>query len=70
MTHLDIETQVMVKREAGSQIGNLTPDHRKSGIKSIYLRAGGGATCRWKALNEGYNFGLDLVLIEGLHKKL
>jgi hypothetical protein len=28
------------------------------------------ATCRWKALNEGYNFGLDLVSIRGLHTKL
>jgi hypothetical protein len=25
---------------------------------------------RWKALDEGYNFGLDLILIGGLHKKL
>jgi hypothetical protein len=28
------------------------------------------ATYRWKALNEGYNFGLDLIPIRGLHKKL
>jgi hypothetical protein len=28
------------------------------------------ATYRWKALNEGYNFALDLILIEGLHTKL
>jgi hypothetical protein len=28
------------------------------------------ATRRWKVLDEGYNFGLDLVPIEGLHKKL
>jgi hypothetical protein len=27
MTHLDIETQVMAKRRAGSQIANLIPDH-------------------------------------------
>jgi hypothetical protein len=26
------------------------------------------ATCRWKALDEGYNFALDLIPIEGLHK--
>jgi hypothetical protein len=25
---------------------------------------------KWKVLNEGYNFGLDLVQIGGLHKKL
>jgi hypothetical protein len=28
------------------------------------------ATCRWKALDEGYNFGWDLVPIGGLHQKL
>jgi hypothetical protein len=28
------------------------------------------ATYRWKALDKGYNFALDLISIEGLHKKL
>jgi hypothetical protein len=28
------------------------------------------ATRRWKALNEGYNFALDLISIQGLHAKL
>jgi hypothetical protein len=28
------------------------------------------ATYLWKALNEGYNFALDLTSIEGLRKKL
>jgi hypothetical protein len=27
-------------------------------------------THRWKALDEGYNFFLDLITIGGLHKKL
>jgi len=27
-------------------------------------------TYRWKALNEGYNFALDLISIRGLHKNL
>jgi hypothetical protein len=27
-------------------------------------------TYPWKALNEGYNFSSDLIVIEGLHKKL
>jgi hypothetical protein len=34
-------TQVMAKRKAKSQVGNLTPDHGKSGINRIPLRAGG-----------------------------
>jgi hypothetical protein len=28
------------------------------------------ATYRWKALDEGYNFALNLILIESLHTKL
>jgi hypothetical protein len=28
------------------------------------------ATYRWKSLNKGYNFALDLIAIGGLHKKL
>jgi hypothetical protein len=31
----------MAKRKAGSQIANLTFDHKKSGIDPIYLAAGG-----------------------------
>jgi hypothetical protein len=31
----------MAKRKAKSQIGSLTPDHKKSGIDPIPLRAGG-----------------------------
>jgi hypothetical protein len=27
ITHLEFETQIMAKRRAQSQIGNLTPDH-------------------------------------------
>jgi len=28
------------------------------------------ATYRWKALDKGYNFALNLISIEGLHAKL
>jgi hypothetical protein len=31
----------MAKRKVESQIGSLTPDHKKSGIDPIPLRAGG-----------------------------
>jgi hypothetical protein len=27
-------------------------------------------TCKWKALNKGYNFALNLISIRGLHTKL
>jgi hypothetical protein len=69
MTHLDICSKVMAKRKVGSQIGILTPHHGKSEIDPIPL-CRWGATRRWKALDEGYNFGLNLVLIGGLHEKL
>jgi len=39
ISHLEFETQVMAKRRAGSQIANLTPNQKKSGIDSIYLAA-------------------------------
>jgi hypothetical protein len=41
MTHLTFATQVMAKRKVGSQTGSLTPDHKKLGIDSIPVCAGG-----------------------------
>jgi hypothetical protein len=35
MTHLESETQVMIKRKVRSQIGSLIPDHEKLGIDLI-----------------------------------
>jgi hypothetical protein len=60
----------MAKRKVRSQTGNLTPDHEKSGIELIPFAFWWRVTCCWKALNEGYNFSLDLISIGGLHKKL
>ncbi len=53
----------MVKRRAGNQIGNFgnCPD---------FLTCRWYAPNHWKALNEGYNFALDLISIGGLHTKL
>jgi len=59
----------MAKRRAGSQIANLTPDHKKPRIDPIYLASGGRATYRWKALDKSYNFALDLITIRGLLAK-
>jgi hypothetical protein len=60
----------MGKRRAGSQIGTLTPDHKKSGIDPIPKCDGGSATWRWKALEESYKIGLELVPIGGRGEKL
>jgi hypothetical protein len=40
MTIWTSKTQVMAKRKVGSQTDTLTPDHGKSGIDPIPLRAG------------------------------
>jgi hypothetical protein len=40
------------------------------GIDLISLRASNIRHIVGKTLNEGYNFGLDLIAIGGLHKKL
>jgi hypothetical protein len=60
-------TQVMARRKAGNQIGNLTPDHGKLGIDSLACRR--RATRRWRPLDKDYIFGSDLVPIGGLHRK-
>jgi hypothetical protein len=59
----------MGKRRAGSQIGNLTPDHQKSRIDpnpkfSGKVRHGVGK------LSKSYKIASDLIPIEGLSKKL
>jgi hypothetical protein len=56
------ETQVMAKRRAGSQIANLTPDQKKSGIDPIYLAAGDVRHTVGKLLTR-YNFALDCTSI-------
>jgi hypothetical protein len=42
----------------------------KVGNHPDFLACKWRATYRWKALNESYNFALDLISIEGLHTKL
>ncbi len=41
MTHLNIYNTSMAKRKTGSQINNLTPNHKMSGIDVTSVRAGG-----------------------------
>jgi hypothetical protein len=45
----------------------LSPKVRK---QPDFLACTWRATYRWKSFNEGYNFDLDLISIEGLHTKL
>jgi hypothetical protein len=63
----------MGKRKAGSQIASLREkDSRPGKVKNRPNLLGyrQRATYRWKALNEGYNYSLDCIAIEGLQKKL
>jgi hypothetical protein len=48
------ETRIMAKRRAMNQIGNSTPEHKKSGIDPISLRAG-GVWHTFGSLDKGYN---------------
>jgi hypothetical protein len=70
MTFLEFETQVMAKRKAGSQIDNLTPDHKKIRNRLDLYACRWNAIHRWKALNMRYNFASDLIPIEGMSEKL
>jgi hypothetical protein len=42
----------------------------KVGNRPNFLVCRWRVTYHWKALNEGYNFSLDLIVIRGLHRKL
>ncbi len=59
----------MVERRAGSQIGNLTPDHKKSGIDPIPVCVD-GLQHTWKDLEDSYKFASDLIPIQGLSREL
>jgi hypothetical protein len=59
----------MAKIKAMSQIGSLTPDHRKSGLNPTPLRAGGLRHTVGK-LSMKATTSVDPIPIEGLHKKL
>jgi len=60
----------MAKRKSRSRIGSLTPNHYKVENRFDFFVCMWRATYRWKALDEGYNFALNLILIGGLHTKL
>jgi hypothetical protein len=62
-------TQVMAKRKVGNQIGSLTPDHGKSGIDLIYLRAGSVQHVIGKLSMKDTTL-CQIIAIGGLHKKL
>jgi len=64
------ETQVMAKRRVGGQTDSLTPDQKKVKNRPDLLVFKWRATYRWKALDKGYKFSLDHILIRVLLVKL
>ncbi len=70
MTHLDIwNTSYGQKkgRESNWQFNSWPPKVRNP---LNFLMCRWRATYCWKALNEGYNFALDLIASRGMHTKL
>ncbi len=56
----------MAKRTVGSEITNLTPNHKKVRNRPDLLICRGRATYYQKALHKSYNFALDYISIRGL----
>jgi hypothetical protein len=65
MSHLDICSPSYGQKKG--QESNWQFDSRPLKVENqpVFDVRSGNATWRWKALFEGYNFGLDLVPIEG-----
>jgi hypothetical protein len=64
------ETHVMAKRRVRSQIEPIWLSPLKVKNCLDFLTCRWHETYYWKALDEGYNFALNLILIRGLHAKL
>jgi hypothetical protein len=64
------ETQVMIKRKGRESYWQFysRPLKVENWLDSFTCRQ--RATYHWKTLDEGYNFALDLIAIEGFHTKL
>jgi len=70
MTHLDIWNTNYGQKKGWES--NWQFDSQPLKVKNWpdFLAFRWGETYRWKALDEGYNFALDLISIGGLHAKL
>jgi hypothetical protein len=70
ITHLDISNTSYGQKKG--QESNWQFDSRLLKVENRldFLRCRWLATYRWKALDKGYNFVLDLISIRGLHTKL
>jgi hypothetical protein len=70
MTHLDTSNTSYGQKKGHES--NCQFDSRPLKVKNLpdFLTCRRHATYHWKALNDGYNFPLNLISIRGLHTKL
>ncbi len=70
MTHLDIWNTIYGQKKGRESNWQFDSRPRKVGNRPDSLACRWRATRCWKTLENGYNFALDLISIEGLQKKL
>jgi len=70
MTHLDIWNTSYDQKKGRESNWSFDSRPLKVRNRPDFLACRWRATYYWKALDEGYNFALDLISIEGLHTKL
>jgi hypothetical protein len=70
MSHLDICSTSYVRKKGRESNWQFDSRPLKVGNRPDYLACRRRATYHWKAIDEAYNFALDLIAIEGFHKKL
>jgi hypothetical protein len=70
IAHLDIWNTSYAQKKGRESNYQFDSRPLKVGNRPNFLACRQLATYRWKALDEGYNFALDLITIGGLNKKL
>jgi hypothetical protein len=70
VTHLDIYNKSYDQKKGRGSNWQFDSQPVKVGNSPNFLMFRWHATCRWKGLNEGYNFVIELITIGGLHTKL
>jgi hypothetical protein len=70
IAHLDIWNTSYGQKKGRESNWQFDSQPLKVGNRPNFLAFRQRVTYRWKALDEGYNFSLNLIAIGGLHKKL
>jgi hypothetical protein len=70
MTHLDIRNTSYGQNKGWESNWYFDSQPLKAKNRPDFLACKWRATCHWKALDEGYNFDLNFILIGGIHKNL